>query len=53
MMSDKGLYKHIEESDLPKSDTKELEDLLEPAKKFTGKEKVWRKLPNGDWVRVK
>ena len=53
MSTDKGIFKHIEESDLSKSDTTELREVLAPAKKFKQDEKVWRVLPNGDWVRIR
>lgn len=52
-MSTKGIFKHIEESDSPKSDVKELREFLKPAMQIKDNEFVWRVLPNGDWVRVR
>ena len=62
-MSDSGLYKHIEESDLsfdpeshdgPESTYEELEELLKPLREFKeGRDQLWRVLPNGDWVRLR
>ena len=57
-MSNKGIYKYIEESSLPKFDTKELENFLAPVRKFDMETfrlgtKLWRILPNGDWVRIR
>ena len=53
MSTNEGLYKHIEESNLSESDTKELREVLAPAKKFKQDKKVWRVLPDGDWVRIR
>ena len=53
-MSDSGLYKHIEESDLSESTYEELEELLKPLREFKeGRDQLWRVLPNGDWVRLR
>ncbi len=57
-MFDKGLFKHIVESDLPESDVEELRNFLMPVRKFEFDTfrlgtKLWRMLPNGDWVEVR
>ena len=51
-MSDNGIYKHIEESNLPELPVRELRELLELPMQISPDDKLWQILPGGDWMRI-
>ena len=52
-MSDEGIYKQVEESDLPELDTTELREYLEPSVQISSDVKLWQVLPDGRWMRIR